>query len=85
MPSVLMQLNPDVMDIAACLDAEREAGKVRGPLHGIPFIVKDNIASKDNMETTAGSWALSAASFLEMHTLWPNCDKLERYSLGRPP
>ena len=53
-----MQLNPDVMDIAACLDAEREAGKVRGPLHGIPFIVKDNIASKDNMETTAGSWAL---------------------------
>ncbi|OCK99635.1 glutamyl-tRNA amidotransferase subunit A [Cenococcum geophilum 1.58] len=56
--NVLMQLNPDVMDIAACLDAEREAGKVRGPLHGIPFIVKDNIASKDNMETTAGSWAL---------------------------
>ena len=33
-------------------------GKVRGPLHGIPFIVKDNIASKDRMETTAGSWAL---------------------------
>jgi amidase len=34
------------------------AGKVRGPLHGIPFTVKDNIATKDNMETTAGSWAL---------------------------
>lgn len=40
------------------MDAEREAGKVRGPLHGIPFTVKDNMATKDNMETTAGSWAL---------------------------
>jgi amidase len=40
------------------MDAERKAGKVRGPLHGIPFTVKDNIASKDNLETTAGSWAL---------------------------
>ncbi|MCJ1377270.1 hypothetical protein MMC17_000362 [Xylographa soralifera] len=40
------------------LDAERAAGKVRGPLHGIPFFIKDNIASKDKMETTAGSWAL---------------------------
>jgi amidase len=53
-----MEVNPDVWDIAAGLDAERKAGKVRGPLHGIPFIVKDNIASKDNMETTAGSCAL---------------------------
>ena len=40
------------------LDKERAQGKVRGPLHGIPFIVKDNIASKDRMETTAGCWAL---------------------------
>lgn len=40
------------------LDHERAQGKVRGPLHGIPFIVKDNIASKDRMETTAGCWAL---------------------------
>jgi len=46
------------MDIAAALDVERSAGYVRGPLHGIPFLVKDNIASKDQMETTAGSWAL---------------------------
>jgi amidase len=53
-----MEVNPDVWDIAAGLDAERKAGKVRGPLHGIPFIVKDNIASKDSMDTTAGSWAL---------------------------
>lgn len=40
------------------MDAERAAGKVRGPLHGIPFTVKENIATKDQMETTAGSWAL---------------------------
>ncbi|KAI9742697.1 MAG: hypothetical protein M1818_003838 [Claussenomyces sp. TS43310] len=55
---VLLQLNPDVLDIAARLDAERRAGIIRGPLHGIPFLVKDNIASKDKMETTAGSAAL---------------------------
>jgi amidase len=40
------------------LDAERAAGRVRSPLHGIPFLVKDNIATKDQMETTAGSWML---------------------------
>lgn len=56
--SSLLQINPDVLAIAARFDQERKAGKVRGPLHGIPFTVKDNIASKDKMETTAGSWAL---------------------------
>ncbi|KAJ6783800.1 hypothetical protein PWT90_02916 [Aphanocladium album] len=54
----VLQVNPDVFAIAAERDAERQSGKVRGPLHGIPFTVKDNIASKDNMDTTAGSWAL---------------------------
>lgn len=53
-----MELNPDFMQIATTLDAERAAGVVRGPLHGVPFLVKDNIATKDKMETTAGSWAL---------------------------
>ena len=53
-----MELNPDFLSIAASLDAERASGTVRGPLHGIPFLIKDNIASKDQMETTAGSLAL---------------------------
>ena len=42
----------------AGLDNERRAGHVRGPLHGIPLLVKDNIATLDNMQTTAGSLAL---------------------------
>lgn len=53
-----MQVNPDFLQIASTLDAERAAGHIRSPLHGIPLVIKDNIASKDKMETTAGSWAL---------------------------
>ena len=54
----IIELNPDAEDIAIALDAERAAGHVRGPLHGIPFVVKDNFATKDKMETTCGSWML---------------------------
>ncbi|MCJ1460251.1 hypothetical protein MMC28_010630 [Mycoblastus sanguinarius] len=56
--NAILELNPDFLQIASNLDAERAAGLVRGPLHGIPLLIKDNIASKDKMETTAGSWAL---------------------------
>lgn len=57
----VLEVNPDFLQIAYELDEERKAGKVRGPLHGIPFMVKDNIASKDRMQTTAGSWALQGS------------------------
>ncbi|KAF5022895.1 hypothetical protein F66182_5055 [Fusarium sp. NRRL 66182] len=54
----VLQVNPDVFAIAAERDAERRRGRVRGPLHGIPFTVKDNIGTRDSLETTAGSWAI---------------------------
>src|SRR5262249_2975043 len=50
--------NRQALGIAGRMDAERKAGKVRGPLHGIPILIKDNIATADRMETTAGSLAL---------------------------
>lgn len=56
--SSVMEFNPDALEIAASRDRERQRGCLRGPLHGIPFLVKDNIATKDKMETTAGSWML---------------------------
>lgn len=57
----VIQTNPDALALAAQLDVERKAGKVRGPLHGIPVLIKDNIATADRMETTAGSLALVGA------------------------
>jgi amidase len=56
--NAVIELNPDAMSIAASMDAERKAGKIRGPLHGIPVLIKDNINSADKMQTTAGSLAL---------------------------
>ena len=54
----VIELNPDALAIADSLDAERKSGKVRGPLHGIPVLIKDNINSGDKMMTTAGALAL---------------------------
>src|SRR3954469_10285737 len=53
-----IELNPDALSIADTLDAERKSGRVRGPLHGIPVLIKDNIDTGDRMMTTAGSLAL---------------------------
>jgi amidase len=54
----VIETNPDAKAIAEQRDAERRHGRIRGPLHGIPVLLKDNIATADRMETTAGSYAL---------------------------
>lgn len=54
----VIELNPDALTIATQLDKERSENKIRGPLHGIPILIKDNINSGDQMLTTAGSIAL---------------------------
>jgi amidase len=57
----VIETNPDAVSIAEGLDRERKAGRVRGPLHGVPVLIKDNIGTADRMETTAGSLALVGA------------------------
>jgi amidase len=57
----VIELNPDALAIADAMDRERKAGKVRGPLHGIPVLIKDNLDTADRMKTTAGSLALVGA------------------------
>src|SRR5690242_10249303 len=54
----VIEVNPDALGIARGLDKERKGGMVRGPLHGIPILVKDNIDTHDRMMTTGGSLAL---------------------------
>jgi amidase len=57
----VLETNPDALAIADALDAERRSGRTRGPLHGIPVLVKDNIDTADRMTTTAGSLALAGS------------------------
>jgi amidase len=57
----VIELNPDAQAIAAAMDRERKAGRIRGPLHGIPVLIKDNIDTHDRMMTTAGSLALAGS------------------------
>jgi amidase len=65
----VQELNPDAVAIARSLDEERRAKRVRGPLHGIPILLKDNIATADKMETTAGALALLGARPREDSTI----------------
>jgi amidase len=65
----VIETNPDALSIAAALDRERKAGKVRGPLHGIPILIKDNIDTADRMTTTAGSYALAGSIPLQDSTV----------------
>lgn len=61
----IIQVNPEAIDIAKALDQEREKGISRGPLHGIPIVLKDNIDTHDQMNTTAGSRALKSSKPLK--------------------
>jgi len=65
----VQEINPDAVAIARSLDEERRAKRVRGPLHGIPILLKDNIATADKMETTAGTLALVGARPREDSTI----------------
>ncbi|MCJ1314402.1 hypothetical protein MMC25_008084 [Agyrium rufum] len=60
--NAVSEINPDALDIARALDSERSAGLSRGPLHGIPILVKDNIATCDKLNNTSGSLALLGAT-----------------------
>lgn len=56
--NAIIEINPDAVSIAKQMDDERKEGKTRGPLHGIPVVIKDNIDTGDKMQTTAGSLAM---------------------------
>jgi amidase len=60
--NAIIELNPDALAIADQRDDERKSGKVRGPLHGIPLLIKDNIETGDKMHTSAGSLALAQST-----------------------
>jgi amidase len=57
----VIETNPDALAIADALDSERRQGRLRGPLHGIPVLLKDNVDTLDRTTTTAGSWALAGS------------------------
>jgi amidase len=65
----VIEVNPDALAIADTLDRERKAGRVRGPLHGIPILLKDNVDTADRMTTTAGSYALAGSIPLQDSTV----------------
>lgn len=63
--NAVIELNPDAKNIAKTMDEERKSGKNRGPLHGIPVLIKDNIDTADKMKTSAGSLALATSIALK--------------------
>jgi amidase len=65
----ILEINPEALSIADTLDRERKAGKIRGTLHGIPILIKDNIDTADQMTTTAGSYALAGSIALQDATI----------------
>src|SRR3984893_18308611 len=70
--NAVIELNPDALAIAKSADQERRMGKLRGPLHGIPVLLKDNIDTGDRMQTTAGSFALAGTPAVRDSTVAAN-------------
>ncbi len=81
--NAILELNPDAEAIASQLDAERRSGHVRGPLHGIPVLVKGNIDTGDRMQTNAGSLALTGQPASRDSTVAANLRKAGAVILGK--
>lgn len=79
----VLEVNPDAVHIAAALDAERKAKGPRGPLHGIPILIKDNIDTADRMTTTAGSLALEGSHPLQDSTMAARLRRAGAVILGK--
>lgn len=79
----VIELNPDAVDIAQALDDERAGGNVRGPLHGIPILLKDNIDTGDRMQTSAGSLALVGQPALQDATVTAKLREAGAVILGK--
>ncbi|KEF63097.1 uncharacterized protein A1O9_01073 [Exophiala aquamarina CBS 119918] len=80
---VVTQLNPDALSIAAELDAQRAQGNILGPLHGIPILLKNNIATADQMSNTAGSYALAGTKVPRDSTMAAKLRKAGAILLGK--
>ena len=80
----MIELNPEAMSIADALDHELRTRGPRGPLHGIPVLLKDNIDTADQMLTTAGSLALVGSRPRRMPSLSSSCEKPALSFSARP-
>ncbi len=80
---MVTQLNPDALSIAAQMDSQRAKGNVLGPLHGIPILIKNNIATADAMDNTAGSYSLAGAKVPRDSTMAANLRKAGAVILGK--
>ncbi len=79
----ILQVNPDALTIAQQLDAQRNAGTILGPLHGIPVLLKDNIDTHDQLQTAAGSFALVGTPAMHDSTVAANLRNAGAVILGK--
>ncbi|KAI9374140.1 amidase signature domain-containing protein [Aspergillus egyptiacus] len=81
--NVVLEINPEAWAIAERLDQERQQGRIRGPLHGLPILIKDLIGTNDGMETAAGSYALVGSKVRADATVVANLRKGGAIILGK--